>query len=74
MKGACEELGYNVFDCTSRKQIEQCNETLKAMAIHVGSKGDHGKSASNIKCVIEQLKDPDLDPPTRLTDNEAKNK
>ena len=72
VKGACEELGYSVFDCTSRKQIEQCNETLKAIAIHVGSKGDYGKSASNIKYVIENLKDPDLDPPSRISATDAK--
>ena len=43
VKGACEELGYNVFDCTSRKQMESCNETLKAIAIYVGKGTEYGK-------------------------------
>ena len=43
VKGTCEELGYNVFDCTSRKQMESCNETLKAIAIYVGKGTEYGK-------------------------------
>ena len=43
------------------------------MAIYVGSKGDYWKSASDIKFVIENPQDPDLDPPTRISASEAKN-
>ena len=73
-KGACEELGYNTFDCSSRKNIETCKETLKAIAIHVGSGRDYGKESSNIKYVIEHLKDPPITEPEALSANEAKDK
>ena len=55
-KGACEELGHDVFDCSSRKNIETCEETSKAMAIHVGSGKDCGREASDIKFVLEHQK------------------
>ena len=73
-KGACEELGYNTFNCSSRKNIETCKETLKAIAIHVGSGKDYGKEASNIKYVIEHLKDPVIPEPATLSSTEAKDK
>ena len=57
-KGACEEPGH-VFDCMSCKQNEACNETLKATAKHVATNEDFGKDASDAKCVMECLKDPD---------------
>ena len=28
-KGATEALGFHVFDCSTRKSLEGCNETLK---------------------------------------------
>ena len=73
-KGACEELGYNTFDCSSRKNIETCKETLKAIAIYVGSGKEFGKEASNIKYVVEHLKDPIITKPTELSSTESKDK
>ena len=61
VKGATEALGYNVFDCSTRKSLEACNETLKQIAIYVGK--EYGKNASTIKYVVENLKDPDLKEP-----------
>ena len=58
VKGACEELGHDVFDCTSRKQMEACNNTLKAMAMHVGTGKEHGKQADSMKCTVEKGKEP----------------
>ena len=43
------------------------------MAIHVGSKGDFGKGASNVKFVIENPEDPDSDPSTQMSASTAKN-
>ena len=71
-KGATEELGYNVFDCTSRKQIEACNETIKQIAIYVGK--EYGKNADLIKFVVEHEKDPDLEEPEDITNEEQKNR
>ena len=47
---------------------------MKAIAIHVGSGKDYGKEASNIKYVIEHLKDPVIPVPATLSSNKAKDK
>ena len=58
VKGACKELGCGVFDCTSRKQMEACDDTLKAMAMHAGTGKEHGKQADLIKFTVEKEKEP----------------
>ena len=73
-KGAYEELGHNIFDCGSRKNIKTCEKSLKAMAIHAGTGKDFGREASNLKCVIEHLEDPEVKPPESLSSNDMKNK
>ena len=71
-KGATKDLGYHVFDCTSQKSIEACNETLKQIAIYVGK--EYGKNADAIKYVIEHLEDPDLKPSRRYKCCRSKNR
>ena len=72
VKGACEEVGYHVFDCSSRKNIKACNETLKKIAVHVGTTfGQHSKL---IKYVVEHLEDLDLKKPATISDADAKSK
>ena len=39
-KRVCESLDNNIFDCTSRKNIEVCTKTLKQIIIHVGTEFD----------------------------------
>ena len=73
-KGACEELGYHTFDCSSQKNIKTCKETMKAITIYVGSGKEYGKESSNIKYVIEHLKDPTISEPTELSNADAKDK
>ena len=58
-KGACEQLGYNVFDCTSRKQMESCNDTSKAIVTHVGKSNEHDKQTDSLKCLVEKEKKPE---------------
>ena len=72
IKGATDELGYNVFDCTSRKQIEACNETIKQIAISVGK--EYGKNADLVKYVVEHEQDPDLNEPDDISPEEQKNR
>ena len=57
-----------------KKNIETCKETLKAIAIYVGSGKEYGKQASNIKNIVEHLEDPELLPPTPLSATEEKKK
>ncbi len=71
-KGATEELKHHVFDCSTRKNIEACNETLKQVIIYVGK--EYGKNADAIKYVAQHLEDPDLNKPDEISDAEAKNK
>ena len=47
---------------------------MKAIAIYVGAGKEYGKESSNIKYVIEHLKDPSISEPTALTATEAKDK
>jgi hypothetical protein len=70
-KGATKDLGHHVFDCTSRKSIEACNETLKQIAIYVGK--EYGKNADAIKYVVENLEDPDLNPVEDISVTDQKN-
>ena len=58
IKGACEEHRHEVFDCTSRKHMESCNNTLKAIATHAGKSNEHGKQADPLKCLVEKEKEP----------------
>ena len=71
-KGACEELGCNVFDCSLRKNVETCKKSLKALATFVGTGKDFGREASDLKCVIEHLEDPEMKPPDDLDGNDTK--
>ena len=71
VKGATDELDYNVFDCTSRKQIEACNKTIKQIAIYVGK--EYGKNADLVKYVVEHEEDPDLDEPDDISPEDQKN-
>ena len=68
VKGAVEELGKHVFDCSSRKNIEECAETLKQIAIYVGN--NYGKYANQIKYVVEELEDPNIEEPEEITEEE----
>ena len=47
---------------------------MKAIAIHVGSGKDYGKESSNIKYVIEHLRDPVIPVPATLSKTEEKDK
>ena len=47
---------------------------MKAIAIHVGSGKNYGKEASNIKYVIEHLKDPMIPEPATLSSTDARDK
>ena len=71
-KGSTEELKHHVFDCSSRKIIEACNETLKQIIIYVGK--EYGKNADAVKYVAQHLEEPDLHKPDAISDNDAKNK
>ncbi len=63
-KGATEEIKDYVFDCSSRKDIEACNETLEKIAVYVGKEYKNGEL---FKHIIEHLEDPKIKVPERLT-------
>ena len=67
-KGATKELGYDVFDCTLRKNIKVCAETMKQMAICV--RRECGQNANMMKCIVEQEEEPELEEPVDLMTNE----
>ena len=72
-KGACEELRHNVFDCGSRKKLKPAKKSSKAMAAFLGTGKDFGKEASNLKCIMEHLDDPELKPPDDFPSTDSKN-
>ena len=72
VKGATEALGHNIFDCSTRKSLEGCNEMLKQIAIYVGK--EYGRSTDMIKYVVENGEDPNLDEPEDISEEEQKNK
>lgn len=61
-EGATEALGNHVFDCTKPQHIEKCDETLKAIAMCVGT--EFGKGAEYVKYASEEEEEADLDEPT----------
>ncbi len=63
-KGATEEIKDYVFDCSSRKDIKACNETLEKIAVYVGKEYKNGEL---FKHIIEHLEDPKIKAPERLT-------
>ena len=71
-KGATEELGYHVFNCTTRKDIEGCNETIKQIKTYVGK--EFGKGADLITYIIEHNEEPVREEPEDIPSNEQSNK
>ena len=61
-----------MFDCSTRKSLEACNETLKQIAIYVGK--EYGKQADLIKFVVENEKDPEIDKPADISTSDQNNK
>ncbi len=66
-KGATEAIKDYVFDCSSRKDIEACNETLEKIAIYVGKEYKNGDL---FKYIVENLEDPQIKAPEKLTDEQ----
>ena len=71
-KGACESLDNNIFDCTLRKNIETCTKTLKQIIIYVGT--EFGSYTEQIKYIVENFADPDLNKPTDITPTDRTDK
>ena len=69
-KGATEELGHNVFDCTLYKNIKACAETIKKIAVYVGK--EYGQNADMMKHIVKHEKEPELEEPNDLTTTEQK--
>ena len=70
-KGATEALGDTVFEYSTRRQIEQCNETIKKIATYIGK--EYKDSGAYVKYAIEQGEDPDLEKPDALSEDNQKN-
>ena len=71
-KETCESLNNNIFDCTSRKNIEVCTKTLKQITIHVGT--EFGSHAEQIKYIIENFADPNLNKPNNIDSSDRTDK
>ena len=64
-KGATEALGDAVFEYSTKRQIEQCNETIKKIATYIGK--EYKECGAYVRYVIEQNEDPDLEKPEALS-------
>ena len=60
-KGACKNLGNNIFDCISRKNIDVYTKTLKQIVIHIGT--EFVNCTDQMKYIIENLANLDLRKP-----------
>ena len=69
-KGATEALGDAVFEYSTRRQIEQCNETIKKIATYIGK--EYKECGAYVRYAIEQNEDPDLEKPDALTEEDQK--
>ena len=67
-KGATEALGDTVFEYSTRRQIEQCNETIKKIATYIGK--EYKECRAYVRYAIEQNEDPDLEKPDALTEED----
>ena len=68
---ATEILGYNIFNCISRKNIKVCVETFKQIVIYIGK--EYGRNTDNIKYVVEHLENPYLEKPKNINKENQKN-
>ena len=66
-----ENLESNIFDCTSRKNIEACPKTLKQITIHLGI--EFSSYTEQIKYAVENLADPDLNKAQDIKIGDRKN-
>ena len=71
-KGATSEIESYVLDCLNRKAMEANKEHLEKILLYVGN--TFGKSADNVKYVMKNLEDPDLEKPTEISESEAQEK
>ena len=67
-KGDTEALGDTVFEYSTRRQIEQCNEEIKKIATYIGI--EYKEYGAYVKYAIEQNEDPDLEKPDAITEED----
>jgi len=68
-KGETPDLEGFYFDCTTRKQTEECNKTLRKIATYVGKEWRNGDL---LKYVVEHLERPQLMEPEDVNENASR--